>query len=327
MKPIKPIFVAMLSAIALSNFSSCEKDYNATPSGDVAKMFAGMKDATQKFKINAGGTVLLKGSGGTAIKFYPNSFKDANGNIITSGEVDIELDEAVTPGDMILNGAGTMGQDGLLQSGGEVKITATQNGQQLRANNYALAFKQKSGSTTPMQLFFSSQNGGGMTWSGNSNATGAATEATTSSSEFGDFVYLFDSVKSFNWVNCDRYLTITDSNRVCKVILPDNTFVPNMYGGAQTISNTIVYIYLHETNSMLMFIGIYNKSANSIELKYFGRPVNLPLNMRYTILATADKNGEPYFGSVTGTITADMNINLPMEKATKEAIKARLKAL
>lgn len=121
-------------------------------------LFAGLRTEPFKFSVDAGVQSVGYGPQGTKLVFYPHSFKDASGNIISSGKIDIELTEMYTSGSMIGNNAVTTCNGQLLRSGGQVKIKATQNGKEVYANKYGIGFKQPDASSNPMELFYSNNN-------------------------------------------------------------------------------------------------------------------------------------------------------------------------
>ena len=151
--------VMLLFIVVIVIIASCQKSYNndnrwseTTPG--LNQLFSDFRTAPQNFSISAGHDTIVYGEKGTGMHFYENSFKDAAGNIITNGTVSIQLTEMYKPGDMISNQATTTSADGqILQSGGEINITAKMNGKEVFANSYGLKFKQDAPSVEPMSLF------------------------------------------------------------------------------------------------------------------------------------------------------------------------------
>src|SRR5690606_12398115 len=112
--------------------------------------------------IDAATPALITGAQGTEIQFYANSFVDAAGNDIT-GNVEIGLIEIYGKKDMIFLNKQTMGDNnGTLEpliSGGEFKITASQNGNEVFLKEYYQynAQVQAPGGTNPnMGVFYQS---------------------------------------------------------------------------------------------------------------------------------------------------------------------------
>ncbi len=129
----------LASAAALLSITACNKDDDGggMPASDhsLAIVDQARVAATQSFSLNAaqGGSII--GSHGTIINVLPHAFVDHDGNPVT-GTVDVELIEAMVPGDMVrLNmqtvAIGGNGEKMLLQSGGELRLRAEQNGEQV----------------------------------------------------------------------------------------------------------------------------------------------------------------------------------------------------
>lgn len=85
--------------------------------------------APKQYKINNTRDTVIIGDKGTIINIPANSFKTTSGN-----EVDIELIEALTLGDIVTLGAQTVAGDNLLQTGGVLFLQAYENGQELALN-------------------------------------------------------------------------------------------------------------------------------------------------------------------------------------------------
>ena len=142
--------------IGLAISISCKKKENTTSAviTHLNELFADIKTAPQNFTVTAGKYQTVIGLDSTVINFYPNSFKDENGAIISLGNINIELLEVYKPGDMIANRTSATASGQLIQSGGQINLVATMNGKQVYANKYGIAFKQKSLSYKPMELYF-----------------------------------------------------------------------------------------------------------------------------------------------------------------------------
>src|ERR1700748_2152124 len=100
----------MILGIAVG-FGSCSDDkkntVNPTDANTIQSMFQQLAETPQSFTVTAGTSQTITGARGTVIRFNPQSFKDASGNIIASGSINIKLTEAYTPGQMIMNGVTT----------------------------------------------------------------------------------------------------------------------------------------------------------------------------------------------------------------------------
>ena len=224
---------------------ACKKNAN-TPTGsyqNIAELLTAMKSTPQNFNVEAGSAHTIVGAKGTVINFYPNSFLDIKGNPITSGTINIQLTEMTSPGEMIANGSTTMTTTQyILQSGGEVNITATMNGQSVKANRYGIGFPQSAPSTKPMQLYFgvtgslqtSNLIGTSLVnWNtADSVRTGTSSQGTVNVDSslakilYYNSYYIFDSCTNFGWINCDHVFTQPTTEMTINIVLPDKSFDP-----------------------------------------------------------------------------------------------------
>lgn len=322
-------FIAALVCLgSLLTIISCEKKTTSTPVYDLSQInayFAALRTAPQTFTVQAGRDTTLIGADSTILHFYVNSFSSITG-IISSGTVSIQLVEMYKPGDMIRNRATTTTFDWrLLQSGGQVSIAATMNGQEVYANKYGLAFKQPGGSSQNMSLFFGGaiginsldQTDSTRIWGlADTTQIGVATVGTQSIKFGGQNYFVFDSCTSFDWINCDRFY---DSAHVTSisVTMPDNSFSP---------SNTEIFLVFPAINSVCSISAIgnsYTPATNTFKLTHG----QAPIGMRYELVVIANKNGSYYYYQASGVITANMAISAPLALETIEDIKARLAGL
>ncbi len=158
----KLLSIPTLFCAACFTLTSCQKDYNASTDvetiSELVDLFTALRPTPQNLSVTAGREQVITGASGTMLHFYPNSFKDKNGHIITSGTVNLQLTEMYKPGDMIANCASTSTVDGFpLQSSGQINVSATMNGEKVYANKYGVAFKQ-TGTQTPMALYYGNAN-------------------------------------------------------------------------------------------------------------------------------------------------------------------------
>ncbi len=132
----------LLAASLLAGITSCD-DNEVTipepkPNGDALHEWfdVTVNEQIQHFNINASTGGNITGENGTIIKFMPNDLAMPNGNVVT-GTVDVELIEVYDRASMVLtkkptNGKKGDGSIGMLISGGEFYVNATQNGTALK---------------------------------------------------------------------------------------------------------------------------------------------------------------------------------------------------
>jgi hypothetical protein len=334
------LVLALLCCTAIITVIACKKKKTETvydPS-HLNEYFAGLRTSPQSISVQAGRDTVVSGARGTVLHFYQNSFKDAAGNVITAGTINLQLTEMYTPGDMIANRTSATADGQVLQSGGQVMIVATMNGNPVLANKYGIAFKQPAASSQPMALYYQGGNNAdsSVTWkvsdTTKNGTTAAGTNDTSSHTgtksdtitintgthtyHFPGFYYLFDSCTDFRWVNCDiRSVWGPGVNFTnISLVMPDASFKN---------ANTQVYFIFSSINSTVNLY--YNPSTKSFVGDDAYPP--FPIGKPYKLIAMADKDGTYYYFESSGTVTNGMTINAAMEQKTLADISILLKGL
>jgi hypothetical protein len=327
MKKNLKLVAAATTALGLLFGMSCRKTptesvSTTTPTSTTwtkSALFAGLRTAPFKFSVDAGVPSVGYGPQGTKLIFYANSFKDASGNIVSSGKIDIELTEMYTPGAMIANNAVTTCNGQLLRSGGQVKIKATQSGKEVFANRYGIGFKQPAASSVPMRLFYSNNNSDDSTttWQSPdtlSNANGQVTEFTDTdtTSKPGtppshSFFYKFDSCTKFNWVNCDYFYNSTAPKTTVSVDPGDSKF---------SSLNTSVFLVFTSVNA----VSTAYRYGNTASFTANNFPVGL--DMKVVIMSKIDE--DYYYAEKTTTLSANMTVSITPVKSSLSSIISNL---
>ena len=341
----KALFPLVLAGIAgITTFTSCQKNYNAlgsvnTPQS-IDQLFSGLRSVPQNFVVPAGAESVVYAAQGTKMHFYANSFKDENGNIITSGTVDVHVVEMYKTGDMIANRATTMANGQILQSGGQINISATQNGKPVYANSYGLGFKHSNTSSTPMALFYGATNNNAAiaTWTQSDtthHGTLAGGTAMDTAVTHTSSMYVFDSCTNFTWANCDWFYSSDSAETSVSVILPDSTF---------NESNTQMYLVLpnvtrwgnpFDTFKAVMSNvetglgkGSYSATTHTMNLISENKTNIVPSGMNYQLVVMTIKNGVWYYYEQDGIIPHNGLIaTATMTQVTQQDVKAKLEAL
>ena len=301
------LFSTLFAALCISLVLACGKKLTPT-SGPTTTWTSSLHYTPQTFAITAGRDTIVMGKDSTVLHFYPNSFMTSTGNIITTGSINIQLIEMYSPGAMIANGATTATTDGsLLNSGGQVYIKASMNGQEVFANKYGLGFRQPGSSTTPMEIFYGSTGNAdsAVKWTVSdttktgTTAAGTSTDssASTTTNPHPNFMYIFDSCTSFSWINCDQFSGNGAQDKIFFQV-PDATY---------TSANTIVFFVLPGTNSVEK--GEYSGDGKFLIAHIAG-------NVAYKAVGITNKNNSYYYWEQTGTTTNDHSvITVPMAMA------------
>ena len=308
MKLLKTTFIILFSTLVIS---SCKKFIENNTPNNVSELLSQLKDEPQIFNVQAGTFQDIIGAKGTRIHFNPSSFKNNNGDVITSGTVKIELIETPKASDMLLNQVSTLTTNNLmLESGGSFNIKASQNGETLKAGTYGADFKQPANNTNSMQLFTGETNNGATQWN---EVVPAKEENTTFDST--DFYYLIDSIGSFNWINCDRFYD--DPN-------PQTNIYANLKGVEFKEYEAYIYIVFPTINSNTMMFPKEN-SPNNFDLSTYYK---LPIGLNFHIVAVGVHKNKYYYGEVKNrTVSTDLTTEINMVEKTKDEIKASIRAL
>ena len=343
---MKKVFISLsfTGILAIILIASCQKNYNPSQIVNVKKspnqLFSALRYTPQTLSVTAGRDTIIFGAKGTMFHFYTYSFTNTAGTVLTSGTVNLQLVEMYTPGDMIANRAATMANDQLLQSGGQVSVLATMNGQTVLINKYGLGFSQPANGYQPMQLFVGNLNNGDSitNWAvaaqdslNGTFAIAADTQSTISNAYGRPWVgYVFDtassdSSSSLQYTNCDAFYSSDSPSVSVAVIMPDTSFNPN---------TTEVFLILPTINCVMSTIepelgsSGYNSATNTISIVSEGHNNIVPAGMAYEMVVIAIKNGQYYYYTHSGTIPHSGILNTAtMTPQTQSYVTAQLAAL
>lgn len=281
------------------------------------ELFKDLRTASETQCVKAGAFQTIVFSKGTRLTFYPNSFKDAAGKLITSGTVCIELTEMYKPGEMMANRASTVTTTGeILTSGGQVYINATQNGAPVYANVYGIGFHQTVQSGNRMSLFYGNRKNKDsiVVWdAANTMSPGATVQGTYWGNDSTE--YLFDSCRDFKFVNCDAIKDFTTPRTQVNISMPDGTYDNR---------NTMVFIFLPDFNTAIA-ANNYTISTRTFDAgsdEYFHK---IPIGLKACFVAITRKGDDYYYFELKDqTIKENMLVNAKMTKRLLEDIAISL---
>jgi hypothetical protein len=310
--------IALLCLSVLFIFSACNKESSNSgtlPPPDnsyrlvLSNAFAGLRSAPEELEVNAGSFQVVHGMNNTRLVFYPNSFKDKNGSIITTGQIKIKLIEMYRPGQMIANRSSTTASGRLLISGGQVHIKAYRAGQEVYPTVYGIGFPQPAASGQPMNLFYGANNNedSTTTWDEASRNAGTIAGGTVVDTVTNRFVYQFDSCTNFNWINCDYFYNYTQPLTNMSIVVKDsfNTF---------NDTNTQVFLVFPAINSVTWFQA-YDPATHAFSFtpNYF-----VPVGMNFHTVSISVKNGTYYY---------DQKLNLTVTNNLVDTLKPQPQTL
>ncbi len=323
------LLLAAVCAVSLFT-ASCHREPNvvSTPTNatlsktDAMQALNSLRSTPQNFTVTAGVYKRIKGAEGTLLTFYPNSFKDKNGNLITSGNVNIELVEMYKPGDMIANRTATVTENGVLTSGGEIDIRATMGGQEVFANKYGVGFKSAAPASKPMELYYGEANNADSitTWAtrkmGQSDSASGTGYVTDSSLALWEAAYfLFDSCTSFEPINCDHPYNASSAYVTINVVFPDNTF--------KTAYSQLSLAF--PSLNVATIMGSFEFNTNAHTMKFQGW-VPTGGDCKFVLLIPKSISTFHYFEK-TVTMSDGLTVNATMTQLSMDEVKAKLKAL
>lgn len=301
---------------------SCEKD-SMTSSTSTSKstsqltdFFNSVKPENQTFSITAGQYKTIMGAKGTKISFLPNSFKKKNGTVVTSGTVNIVLQEMLVGGDMILANKTTTSNGKLLISGGQFYIKAYQNNEELLINKEAKPTVSIPAKTNqPMSLFIGTVRAndsisGDSTINWNTDTTTVTTVQDTASSS----LYYNFTLDSMTYINCDYFMNSSATLTDVQVVMPNTSFVD---------SNTAVFIYFPSTNAVARMYT-FTKSTKTFNLGTYYR---LPEGFNVKIVIVSKIGSQMYFEVLNKTIVTNLSVNANPTPSTLSAIKTAISTL
>ncbi|MGV6862701.1 MAG: hypothetical protein ACWA41_13095 [Putridiphycobacter sp.] len=268
-------------------YTSCKKDDPETTlptevKGDAQALknfFSNNEsNSVQNFTIDAQNPQQIIGAGGLTVNFNANAFETTDGQTVI-GNVDISLIEIYNKKDMILLNKPTVGVKdngdlAPLVSGGEFKISATQNGLPLELKqdtNFVTIVPAPNGTDSQMSLFSGEVTNDTLIWSfvGSSALNVQASE-------------YFAMPNSLGWINCDFFYNFPAEMTSVEVEIP------------QGFTNETCYLFISfdGLNSLLNF---YQYSSGVFS-------TNLPVGSNVHFVAISIINGNPHVAIVAATI-------------------------
>jgi hypothetical protein len=311
--------VLVYAAVLGTAFSGCKKEetVNAgpTPVSTSAQNSVrqwcdqNLANAAQNFTLNATTGGMITGSGGTRVLFLPGSLR--NNGVPVSGTVEVELVEVLNVADMVMMNKQTLGNDNgtlkMLSSGGEVKITATQGGQELDivANGAIVGFPGRS-YNPGMEAFTGTEDeDGNVVWERTTDPVSIVVDTTVVDTAGVDWFWYTWETDSLEWLNCDYFPPGTTTAL--------DVDVPDGYDN----SNTMVWLVVPDLNGVL---GSYPSGLNFMVWQ-------APIGYGAVVVALHEENGS-YLSSFTPiTVASGMTVPITFSSTTLAQFEADLDAL
>ena len=294
-----PILLSLLGSFLLF-FSSCDKSNQGLPYDNINDFFFNKGPKTQTFSFDPGYAQTITGTDGTIIKFLPNSFNDASGNLITTTVV-LEMKEILTKGDMIWADLPTDCYSEVLESGGEFYLNASSNGTKVFLNQdfqMIVPVSSATVNTDSMQLFIQAMP------VPDSPVWVPAVPIVPVNLDVSQTNYDF-YFNSLEWINVDVFW----GTSLARVDLPINVNT-----SINQALNTRVYVVFKDINSVLR--GSL-RSLNEYMI------YSVPEGQEVSIVVVSMDEEQFYFGikeTITGSTPVSIEINPVSEGEIEAAI-------
>jgi hypothetical protein len=295
----------MGSLIAIVILVGCQPENSFTREDvqtSVEDFYKKNRVSEQSYTVSATSGGVKTTAAGNKIYFPDNAFVTKTGTPVT-GEVSISVKEYLTPFDMILNNMPTMADGIPLESGGEYKISATSNNQELElaTGKFVRIQMTKGNSNNAMQVFKGTEdNQGNVNWTLNQTpgniVVGDSTLFAGSS--------LFSS--SIGWLNCDKfYNEPTVSFRANPVNAPSGDSIN-------------VFVHLTGKNTIV-------KMSWTRGLPYFESDKLLAVPS--TFVGIGVRNGKFYAGFASSNVKEGGSVTLNFSACSEKELKKKLAEL
>jgi len=278
----------------------------------IADLFANTGEPLQCFTMDASTGTTIVCSKGTRLYFPANSFIDGSGNVV-NGQVDIEIKEIFSKGDMILSNKFPIGEYGLLESGGQLYITVEQNGTKLQFGNgnYAMVDVQITDTIQWMGLFNGNTgdpNAANLIWTADPDSINGWVSVCQDSSSLSS-TYCFN-LDTLDWINLDVYMN--DASQTSASVV-----VPSGYDD----ENTRVFVVFNNENTAASLYSYSNGAFNT------GAYYSLGIGRSVTFVSIAVIDGAYYSAFSSTTIVDNHEETLQLSATTKAEFEAAVNAL
>ncbi len=289
----------------------------ATPPAQVEGVFSrlfenNITDATQSYTVNNWGSQVIAQQG-TRLNFAFGAFVHEDGTPAT-GQVNVEVVEVLSIGDMIWLNKQTVGNDNgtlrMLRSGGAIMIKATQGGENLGVveNGVMVEIPTLVGDPSMAMFSGSEASDGRMIWNPVDTAT------VTVVPDYVDVYYNFYipyylNPDSLNWMNCDYFATYPSTTNITAEI-PDG----------QNTDSTQVWIGFPTENAVM---NMYNSGGQN-----YATWQVVPVGMQAVVIGLRQGPDNSYFSSFNYvTISEDINVPMTFSPTTLAQFEAAVNTL
>jgi hypothetical protein len=308
---MKQFFIALGVIGMLGTIASCKKDKNNNNNNagsytSLKQALSTVAPAPKTVTIDAATGGSFYGNSGTRYVFPANAFLDGNNTLVT-GNVQITATEYLNKSSMIFSNVTPYTTSGSLYSGGEINVTATQNGNTLHMNymTFQANMPQAGTPVAGMSLFLGTVTDTAVVWN---------LPKTNHDSVQSTIVYNGDTIAilsdSLNYCNADQFLTNPDYQTF--------TVVPSIPG--VTINDTAdlrCFAAYDNYNGVWRMNRLQNGKINE------GHVPNIPVHF----IVFAVINGNFYAGTLGTTPANGSTYSVVLSLTTPAIFKAQVEQL
>lgn len=272
-------------------FISCSKEA-ALSTGDITTFINNLESPVQTYEIELNGTKSIR-TDNAAIFFDEDDFVDLSGNIVT-GTIQVEVLELLTKGQILLYGFPSSSNGELLESAGEFRITASQDGQQIylrEGEQYAL-YLSTDDPEEEMELFYLNEQNDWIEADQDSESQNSVRLTDANIDLPGNGIY-FTLPDRLGWINCDRFIESADINSEVDLFLGDD-FNSN---------NTEAFLIFNDLNSVLRMS--YSEESGKFKV------LSIPNGEKIKVITLTDLgDNKLLFGSTEEITAPELTIEL-----------------
>lgn len=279
-----------------------------------------LENIKQEFTFDASQSMItLTSEKGVQITLYPGCLTK-NGNPVT-GSVDLEYIEVFNRGNMLTANKPTMGlmpngDKGLLISGGEFYINATQDGVQLAIScgmQLQVPASLTGGTDNDMTLWFGQEDeNGDLVWD-EVNPDNTGQQEAGVGAEGGSYYCYFNH---FGWTNIDKFYNDPRPKTTIYVDVPE---------GYDNTNSAVFVAYVGEENGLAL-LDVYDEDTELFS-EHYGL---IPIGLECYVIFASEQDGEWIYAIKAVTIVEDQIIvieDTDLDSITEAELIALIDAL
>lgn len=264
---------------------------------------------TQSFVVNPSRRTTVVGKLGTRLTFFPNSFIDSAGQVVTD-KVTVQLREVFSKEEMIFTGLPTTSEDRLLESAGQFHLQASADARELslqKGVNVELPIRDDINNPVAMRLFRGSSSSTRAYRSGfNFDWELAGDQHLNLVKNIGKRYFHF-SIDKLKWWNCDSFVKARQ-----KVMLS-----VKMETLIEEFEDRLAFLVLKDINAVVRMYPTGRRFS----------AINIPTQLTASLLVMASAKGQLYFGEADILRTSNRMLRLPIQPIAENELIRKIRQL